>query len=81
LELRIDGNLQQERVRLGADGLVSVNFPAGAHDAELKYALSAPGRLGRIISILGLVAWLSLAIFLVLREWRKVAPKAVPASS
>jgi hypothetical protein len=81
LELRIDGNLQQERVRLGADGLVSVNFPAGAHDAELKYALSAPGRFGRIISILGLVAWLSVAIFLVLREWRKVAPKAVPASS
>jgi hypothetical protein len=80
-ELRIDGNLQPERVKLGADGLVSVSFPAGAHNAELKYALSTPGRFGRIISILGLVTWLSLAIFLVPREWRKVIPKAVPALS
>lgn len=80
-ELRIDGKLQQERVRLGADGLVSVSFPAGAHNAQLKYALSAPGRFGRNISVLGLVAWLSVAIFFVLREWRRAAQKAVPASA
>jgi hypothetical protein len=80
-ELRIDGSLQPERIRLGADGLVSVSFPAGVHNAELKYALSGPGRFGRIISLLGLVAWLSTAIFLVLRESRKVTPKAVSASS
>jgi hypothetical protein len=79
-ELRIDGNLHPEAVKLGTDGLLSVSFPAGAHNAQLKYALSAPGRFGRNISVLGLVAWLSVAIFFVLRERRRVPQKAVPAS-
>jgi hypothetical protein len=80
-ELRVDGDLQPERVKLGTDGLVSVSLPAGAHNAQLEYVLSAPGRFGRIVSVLGLVVWLSIAIFLMLRKWRKLNPKAIPASS
>jgi hypothetical protein len=70
-ELQIDGKLQPERVRLGANGLLSVSFPAGVHRAELKYTLSEAGRFARNISYLAWAGWLGAAILQVLQSWRK----------
>ena len=57
-ELRIDGKLRPESVRLGSDGLISVNFPAGSHHAELRYGLSPEGRIARIFSSSAAVIWI-----------------------
>ena len=57
-ELRIDGKLQPNNVRLGPDGLISVNFPAGSHHAELRYGLSPEGRIARIFSSSAAVTWI-----------------------
>ena len=78
-ELRIDGKIQPERVRLGADGLLSVSFPAGVHHAELKYALSPAGRFGRNLSFLGCAVWLGAAIFLAIRRSRARDQQRPPA--
>ena len=81
-ELWIDGKIQPERIRLGANGLLSVSFPAGTHHSELKYALSAAGRFARHISLLGLAAWVSIAITFGLRSWKKYRrQKFLPAQS
>ena len=81
-ELRIDGKIQPERIRLGADGLLSVSFPAGVHHAELKYALSPAGRFGRNISFLGCAAWVSAAMLFALQSWRRYRrQKFLPAQS
>jgi hypothetical protein len=63
-ELRIDGKLLAEGVKLGADGLVSVTLPAGEHTAELRYNLSPQGKLGRALSIAAAVVW-----FVILGLW------------
>jgi hypothetical protein len=57
-ELRIDSKLQPNGVRLGIDGLISVNFPAGSHHAELRYKLSPEGRTARIFSSAAAVIWI-----------------------
>ena len=57
-ELRIDGKLQPNSVRLGPDGLISLNFPAGSHHAELRYDLSPEGRIARIFSSSAAVIWI-----------------------
>jgi uncharacterized membrane protein YfhO len=57
-ELRIDGKLRPEILRLGPDGLISVNFPAGSHHAELRYGLSREGRIARIFSSSAAVIWI-----------------------
>jgi hypothetical protein len=57
-ELRIDGKLRPESVRLGPDGLISVNFPAGSHHAEIRYGLSPEGRIARIFSSSAAVIWI-----------------------
>jgi len=57
-ELRIDGKLRPESLRLGPDGLISVNFPAGSHHAELRYGLSPEGRIARIFSSSAAVIWI-----------------------
>jgi hypothetical protein len=61
-ELRIDGKLQPNNVRLGHDGLISVNFPAGSHHAELRYGLSPEGRIARIFSSSAAVIWILILV-------------------
>ena len=78
-ELRIDGDLQPERVKLDSDGLLSVSFPAGAHHAQLRYVLSAPGRFARTISILGFLVWLGIGIAFAVRYCRKPVWNSVPS--
>jgi hypothetical protein len=70
-ELRIDGKIQPKSIRLGANGLLSVSFPAGTHHAELKYVLSPAGWFGRNISFLGCAAWVSIAILFALQSWKE----------
>jgi hypothetical protein len=77
-ELRIDGNLKPERVRLGTDGFLSVSFPAGTHSAQLEYALSPAGRFGRNISVLAFILWLGVAVVSAVPRWRNVVQRGVP---
>jgi hypothetical protein len=59
-ELRIDGKLLPESVKLDADGLISIELPPGAHTAELRYNLSPDGKLARAFSIAAALAWLAI---------------------
>jgi Predicted integral membrane protein len=77
-ELRLDGQRQPERISMSAVGLVNMQLPAGSHTAELKYTISPIGRTARIVSCLAWAVWLSMAILLAIRWWRKDRRRALP---
>ena len=78
-ELRIDGKPQSGNVKLGADGLVSVNLPAGSHRAELRYNLSPEGKSARIFSSAAAGIWLIILFALMSSRWR-TSSKLSPAN-
>lgn len=78
-QLAIDGQKQDDKISIGDTGLVNLNLPGGTHTAELKYTLSPVGKLARNISYLGWAIWLSAAILLAVRHWKKLARQAFPA--
>src|SRR5436190_1259213 len=61
-DLRIDGKLQSEAIRMGVDGLLAVTLPAGSHQAELRYNLSREGQAARIFSSSAAVLWISILV-------------------
>ena len=77
-ELRLDGQMQPERIAMSAVGLVNVQLPAGSHTAELTYTLSPIGRIARIVSCLAWAVWLSIAILFAIQWRRTEARKARP---
>jgi hypothetical protein len=80
-ELRIDGQKQDDKISLGDTGLVNLNLPGGIHSAELKYGLSPIGGVARNISYLAWAVWLSAAILLAVRNWKKCQRSDVRAQS
>ena len=61
-DLRIDGKLQSGAVRIGVDGLLAATFPAGSHQAELRYSLSREGQAARIFSSSAAILWISILV-------------------
>jgi hypothetical protein len=70
-ELRIDGQRRDDKMSISDNGLVNVQLPGGTHSAELKYGLSPIGRIARDISYLAWAAWISAAILLAIRRWKR----------
>jgi hypothetical protein len=70
-ELRIDGNLRSENAKLGADGLVSLNLPAGSHRAELRYNPSPEGKFARLFSSTAAAIWIAVLFAWIFSEWRR----------
>lgn len=70
-ELRIDGKLHSDAVKLAKDGLVSLNLPAGAHRAELRYNLSPEGRTARVFSSAAAGIWIAIPFIWIFCRWRK----------
>ncbi len=70
-ELRIDSKLQLGNVKLGPDGLVSVNLPAGSHRAELRYNLSPEGKFARVFSSAAAGVWLAILFAWMFSRWRR----------
>lgn len=71
-ELKIDGAPAQEG-RLGreaAQGLVTIDMPAGVHDFTLAYGLSPIGKKARTVSYLSWLLWLALIPWVY--GWRKL---------
>jgi hypothetical protein len=77
-ELRIDGKLRPESVRLGSDGLISANFPAGSHHAELRYNLSPEGKLARVFSGVAAVVWIAILFTRMSPRWRTTSKRPHP---
>jgi hypothetical protein len=69
-ELRIDGKLQLGNVKLGPNGLVSLNLPAGSHRAELRYNLSPEGKFARVFSSAAAGVWLAILFAWMFSRWR-----------
>jgi hypothetical protein len=78
-DLRIDGQRRDDRVVMDDKGLVCLQLPAGSHTAELKYTLSPIGRIARNISYLGWAVWISAAVFLAVRRWKRYSRRSSPA--
>jgi hypothetical protein len=69
-ELRIDGERRPEAVKPDADGLISINLPAGRHRAELCYNLSPEGKIARVFSSAAIIAWISILLVWLVPQWR-----------
>lgn len=80
-ELAIDGQKQNDRISVGDTGLVNLNLPGGLHTAELKYGLSPIGRVARNISYLAWAVWLTAAILLAVRHWKRYERKPFSAQA
>ena len=63
---------------MSAVGLVNMQLPAGSHTAELKYTISPIGRSARFVSCLAWAVWLSMAILVAIRWWKKDRGRALP---
>ena len=70
-ELRIDGKPQLGNVKLGPNGLVSLNLPAGSHRAELRYNISPEGKFARVFSSAAAVIWLAILFAWMFSRWRR----------
>jgi hypothetical protein len=70
-ELRIDGKPQLGNVKLGPNGLVSLNLPAGSHRAELRYNISPEGKFARVFSSAAAVIWLAILFAWMFYRWRR----------
>lgn len=70
-ELRIDGKPQLGNVKLGPEGLVYLNLPAGSHRAELRYDLSPDGKFARIFSSAAAGLWLAILFAWMFSRWRR----------
>jgi hypothetical protein len=70
-ELRIDGKPQLGNVKLGPNGLVSLNLPAGSHRAELRYNLSPEGKFARVFSSAAAGVWLAILFAWMFSRWRR----------
>jgi hypothetical protein len=69
-ELRVDGIRRQDNVKPDADGLISINLPAGRHQAELRYDLSQEGKIARVFSSAAIIAWISILLVWVFSQWQ-----------
>jgi hypothetical protein len=70
-KLRIDGKPQLGNVKLGPDGLVSADLPAGSHRAELRYNLSPEGKFARVFSSAAAGIWLAILFAWMFSRWRR----------
>jgi hypothetical protein len=70
-ELRVDGKLRSNSVKLGADGLVSVDLPAGSHLVELRYNVSPEGKVARVFSTAAAVIWIAILALWIFFQYRK----------
>lgn len=76
-ELCIDGVSQPQRVRIGADGLISLALPGGSHHAHLYYGLSSQGKAARAFSIAAAAAWLAIAGFGLFKKQKNASSNSI----
>ena len=78
-ELRIDGKPQLGNVKLGPNGLVSLNLPAGSHRAELRYNISPEGKFARVFSSAAATVWLAILFAWIGSRWRRLSNLSSPS--
>jgi hypothetical protein len=71
-ELRVDGKLQPENLRINFDGLLDIKLPAGIHRAQVRYTCSPEGKAARLFSSAATAVWLAILLLRwVLSGWRR----------
>jgi hypothetical protein len=70
-ELRVDGKLQPENLKINSDGLLDIRLPAGIHQAEVRYSLSPEGKAARAFSSAAAVIWLAILVRWMFSGWQR----------